>query len=414
MRPNSSSSGLGLAICVALLWTSVGAPVNDLAAQVLSVSPPTLVYDGEDGVVDLAVNATRVQIGPRGTLLVSDWKRGGLFVVNAASKRPERVAPNGRGPGEFTRVSGFGWLSDTLWVSDADNQRITFFPTLGSGKPITATFSGSPGGIGTGMPQALIRNGPAIVKGSAPYSRARAASMEAAQKNPLLIVTRDGRSILDTVFVTDGAKRLHEIETSDGVFLGRQPFVGEDLWAASSNGEYVATVLQSNAINTLPSRLELRRPNGERLFVKSLAQVSVPRGAFERTAESLFVQLNTGRDGRRTNEFSRNAFYATLRIPRQAAPVTNLLVSSTGSVLIIGPSVGQQRTLYTVLTARGELRGTFTLPTTQSVCGFDDRGIWSLIEQPDGALHLVHQLLGGRQSPATGRDTRPYGVAPIR
>lgn len=390
--------------CV-LLLSLFAAPVNCLLAQVLTLAQPQLVYDGNDGQIDLAPGVTHVAVDARGITFVSDWRRGGLFAFGSVANSPRRIGAHGRGPGEFTQVSGFGWLADTLWVSDADNMRLTLFPAWGGGKPLTIPFSATPGGVATTLPRALWR-GTAVVSGSALYTRARAPAMASAQRVPILRVTRDGRRLIDTVTMIDVAKRMHEIPTADGVFLGRQPFVGEDLWAVSANGVFVATVVQSNAVSAAPSVLSLSRTDGERLLTKQFPQIAVPRSAFDRAADSLFDQLNTGRDGRRTNEFSRHAYLSALTIPRQAAPITNVFVSESGTILVVGPTIGKARVSHTIWSSRGELRGTFTLPAKQTVCGFDDRTVWSLDEQEDGALHLIRQAI--RATPT--QKKRPRSV----
>lgn len=381
-----------------LLLCLFAAPVNRLLTQQVTISQPQLVYDGDDGQIDLAPGVTRVAVDARGVTFVSDWRRGGLFAFGPVANSLRRIGSHGRGPGEFTQVSGFGWLADTLWVSDADNMRLTFLPAWGVGKPLTIPFSTTPGGVATALPRGLGR-GAAVVSGSAPYTRARDASMTAAQRVPILRVSRDGRRLIDTVAMTDLAKRMHEIPTADGVFLGRQPFVGEDLWAVSANGVFVVTVVQSNSVSDAPSVLSLARTGGDRLFSKQLSQIAVPRGTFDRAADSLFDQMNTGRDGRRTNEFSRLAYFTALTIPRRAAPITNVFVSDRGSVLVVGPRIGQTRVTHTIWSSQGELRGTFTLPVKQTVCGFDDRTVWSLDEQEDGALHLIRQSIRANPSP---------------
>lgn len=39
---------------------------------------------------------------------------------------------SGSGPGEFLRITGLGWIGDTLWVSDIQNGRVQYFDRIGS------------------------------------------------------------------------------------------------------------------------------------------------------------------------------------------------------------------------------------------------------------------------------------------
>ena len=134
MKHPGSLAQISFAI-TALFFAAVG---EAQPATLLTLSPPEVIYDGEDGVLSLHRTATRVFVDARGTAYLPDWKDGGVFAFSPDARTPRRVGGKGSGPGEFIGASALGWLGDTLWVSDSRNNRITMIARWGQG---TATNS---------------------------------------------------------------------------------------------------------------------------------------------------------------------------------------------------------------------------------------------------------------------------------
>ncbi len=69
-------------------------------------------------------------------------RNGGLFVsfpeeqtirhFSREGKFLGSVGRKGRGPGEFERLAGIGWLGDTLWAADQNGQRLHLFSPSGT------------------------------------------------------------------------------------------------------------------------------------------------------------------------------------------------------------------------------------------------------------------------------------------
>lgn len=78
-----------------LLLCLFAAPVNRLLTQQVTISQPQLVYDGDDGQIDLAPGVTRVAVDARGVTFVSDWRRGGLFAFGPVANSPRRIGSHG-------------------------------------------------------------------------------------------------------------------------------------------------------------------------------------------------------------------------------------------------------------------------------------------------------------------------------
>ena len=257
----------------------------------------------------------------------------------------------------------------------------------------------------------MTRSGLAVAQRSSPYTRDRERNARESRRVPVLSLTRDGLKTLDTLFFLNLANRTHEVivDNGEGVFLGTQPFVGQDLWQMSSNGEYIVTVMQPTLDDAAAEvSLVLRRSDGHVLFRNNLPmpKTSTPRATFERRADSLLKEMNTGRDGRNTNEFSRASFYQKLIIPRTPPQVTKVMVSASGMVLVRGDDLGVAAVRHSIWSAGGTLVGTFTLPSDQMVCGFSGDKLWSVVDRADGSMHLVTQRFGQRTDP----NRTPYAT----
>jgi hypothetical protein len=71
-------------------------------------------------------------MGPDGHVYVEDAAHRDVRVFTIAGAFLRSIGRLGRGPGEFQAIREFGWLGDTLWVTDQTLGRASLFPANGS------------------------------------------------------------------------------------------------------------------------------------------------------------------------------------------------------------------------------------------------------------------------------------------
>lgn len=67
-----------------------------------------------------------LQIAPDKSIYVPQSAAGQMVIVSPGG-RVSVLGRNGRGPGEFESIREFGWIGDSLWVSDPRQARVSWF-----------------------------------------------------------------------------------------------------------------------------------------------------------------------------------------------------------------------------------------------------------------------------------------------
>jgi hypothetical protein len=73
-----------------------------------------------------------VQTSDKGEVFVLDGQAREVRVFNEMGERVRAFGREGQGPGEFTRPVGMGLIGDTVWVTDIQNRRISWFSSEGN------------------------------------------------------------------------------------------------------------------------------------------------------------------------------------------------------------------------------------------------------------------------------------------
>ena len=69
----------------------------------------------------------QLYVGPRGHIVVPIQMDQQLRIYDSTGKKVAMVGHRGGGPGEFGHLSMLGWTSDSIWVTDIDQRRTTYF-----------------------------------------------------------------------------------------------------------------------------------------------------------------------------------------------------------------------------------------------------------------------------------------------
>ena len=84
-----------------------------------------------DGTKQLHTEIGDAKFAPSGELVVSHPRAGELSVYSPGGQLIRKLGRLGEGPGEFSYVRTFGFLSDTLWISDWMARRVTLMSLKG-------------------------------------------------------------------------------------------------------------------------------------------------------------------------------------------------------------------------------------------------------------------------------------------
>jgi hypothetical protein len=69
-----------------------------------------------------------LSVDRRGFVYIRDASKPGIIVVDSTGQQARHLGRPGRGPGETDRTTTWGWVGDTLWVSDEGLGRVNFYP----------------------------------------------------------------------------------------------------------------------------------------------------------------------------------------------------------------------------------------------------------------------------------------------
>ena len=250
LKANSPLRGYGelfrvASICVAL---SLEVTVNPMVAQ--------LVYSTDAPTTCPLTVATAAAANEDHYLAVLD-PRQRCVVVFDVNGRPHRViGRGGEGPGEFRSAHALGTLGDSLWVSDGQLNRLTFFDWGGR---MRGTAPANEGARTTSTASAavvlsLLFDGTAIIQ----------PVVMSSMVPDVLVYLRRSRDthIEDTVLKQDPRRELLRVVVAQngGGLYGQQPLRSGPLFGVSSDGRWFAV-------------LELPKPG-----VVAVRRVDVARG----------------------------------------------------------------------------------------------------------------------------------------
>lgn len=322
LKANSPLRGYGelfrvASICVAL---SLEVTVNPMVAQ--------LVYSTDAPTTCPLTVATAAAANEDHYLAVLD-PRQRCVVVFDVNGRPHRViGRGGEGPGEFRSAHALGTLGDSLWVSDGQLNRLTFFDWGGR---MRGTAPANEGARTTSTASAavvlsLLFDGTAIIQ----------PVVMSSMVPDVLVYLRRSRDthIEDTVLKQDPRRELLRVVVAQngGGLYGQQPLRSGPLFGVSSDGRWFAV-------------LELPKPG-----VVAVRRVDVARGRAEvvrlnyspaKIPTRVIDSVVTGMVGRmrsrpplnsRPESELRKAVREALYVPDYLQPVDKVTVGKDGTV----------------------------------------------------------------------------------
>jgi len=189
----------------------------------------------------------RLVASPACHIYVVDINIKAVLVFDVSGEHRHTIGRRGGGPGEFQRLYGIGWLSDTLWVVDDASNRISLFDQEGSLHEVRKMPQVSSGP--TGMPlraKALLADGSYLMLPSYSYSELAEREDEGI---PLVRVVPTAETV-DTVRSLVAKNYSLMLDIPNGMLQANQPWSTKDLLAVSRAGDRAIVVERPQPIDS--------------------------------------------------------------------------------------------------------------------------------------------------------------------
>ena len=307
-------------------------------------------------------NAGPLAVTSDGAVYAVQVADGTVLVFDGSGAYRKTIGRRGQGPGEFTRPLQAGTLGDTVWVSDQELRRVSFFyrRTFLRTERVTVNAKAP---FFTSTPTAFLRDGSAV---TLPAVNAQLIARGVVNRLPLLRHRRDG-TVTDTLrWMSLTNQSGSGTAGTNGFFAYRQPFADGPTLAAAIDGSGLVVVDRTAATDANTAQFTVTRfgPQGTLLYTKPVAYVPTPLSR-QRASEALAAIVPPSRGGAppiRLDEVEKS-FYR----PRFLPPVTEVVVATDGAVWLRGEDTSAATVLYRVLDATGALMATLTVPRSLTI-----------------------------------------------
>ncbi|MBC8085989.1 MAG: hypothetical protein H7Z40_01890 [Phycisphaerae bacterium] len=341
---------------------------------------------------------SQIAVSPDNSVFLLADNREALFVLRTGKTAPRRIGRKGTGPGEYQRILSFGWLADTLWLSDTGNRRLTFIDRYGGGKLRTESFiGGMTADAFTSMPLSLTTQGHALSVLQSSYGGQN--RMTAAIVEPLVRVSRERRSSWDTLMLLDIRHRNHRVLIAKGNINGRALMSDATLWTISRNGDFVLSVDRSDdaATKLRPVKVLLQSTKRRRIYE---VEFQNPRQRVTRADVDKLVQndVDAFNLANRTDwvpKLTADQYRSSMFVPIYRIHFTDAVVGDDGTVLLRGNDWSGINVSYTWILPNGTIRGSLAVPVSQYIRAVTSNEIWSIEERPNGEHRLIRQFVTG-------------------
>lgn len=301
-----------------------------------------------------------VAVGPDGRIYVGEAEALHVRVYSEDGLLLQVIGRPGEGPGEFGSLSinGLGFLSDTLWVSDWRNRRISLFTPDGI---VAATFPAPSVSVAADPPPRTVVVSPSVPGPDGTWESSAAYSVNPLESisfsYPNLVFDRAG-AVIDTQGVRTIASPPMGLAVGEIYFDAEQALVS---WPLTMNA-YVerTTVLREGDDSGDGSVFEVVRTttSGDTLFHSRVRYTPI-------AVDDAFIDRVVAAASPRTLETQgAAAVEATLRslLPRYHPPVSAVVVGEDGSTWLRREDAGGDVRRWLLLAPDGGPLGHINLP----------------------------------------------------
>jgi hypothetical protein len=393
--PSASQLGDMIAEMVAERWTPTRAV---LPGEVVTIEwEPVWTMGGADQSKWPLTRVGGVSIGTAGEIYVAQPLEPGLVRVGSGGSVLWQAGGPGEGPGEFSAISAIGVIADTVFVSDADQGRVSLFSAEGqllATRPLAARLEMQAVRndlfIVAGWPVALLADGQAIAE---PHVMGVAGlSADGVQRGhariPLLRIDSLG-TVTDTLVWREDSGAIVGMVRGGKLFQVQAPFQELSLTAVMPKGQGVVIVRWTDPGEALVTITRIDA-DGDTALHRTYGYEPIPltRHALEPTLQELTVHPGGEPGAPETPEIERSLREYGL-IPETLPPVTGLTVGRDGSIWLRREDRGEANVAWTVLASTGEVSGVVSLPRRQSVMAAAPSFIVAVEEDAFGVPSLI-------------------------
>jgi hypothetical protein len=125
---------------------------------------------------------------------------------------------------------------------------------------------------------------------------------------------------------------------------------------------------------------------------------TLDRATVDQYVDSVLNAMNEHPLQRGKPRIERESFLVELFVPKMRTPVSDLLVSNEGDILLRGNDWARRDVEQIMIAKDGKVIGRFRIPAAQLVKAFDRKRIWSVRQNDDGEWELILQPLTFQQT----------------
>jgi hypothetical protein len=329
----------------------------------------------------------QVAQGPRDELYVCGRQNGRLLVFDAHGRLLRTIGRPGVGPGEFRFLGRFGWVKDSLWVSDPANRRISFFSADGQFRrsvpfPIFPLRRPSM----QLWPEAVLAEGSLLIR---ELWTIPGESLASATGLLLLRSSVDGRT-LDTLRWLRSSRMVMVVRLPSGGIMQRtQPWSDSDLFTLDPAGTEIIVI--DRQIIQSPAGAHFRilffGANGQQTMERRVSYEPIVLTA-KRFDQELETLVNPVLNRFRSAREAREATALQLFRPHFLPPVRDVLVGRDHSIWLNVQHADDDRT-WLVFDRAGVRIATVTAPLSVKLLAVSTIGAWGVVLDRDDVAVLV-------------------------
>lgn len=325
---------------------------------------------------------------------------GQVHVLGKKGQFLHSLGRQGSGPGEFALISRLGFLNDTIWVSDPQQRRITFFDgqSLVRSKVGTTQLEEFP--FRESLPAALVQDGHNVVVPD--YLRGTPDSPVRVSNLPVLRTTREGK-IVDTLTMLRlrNTDLLVDLRKHGGPpLVGRQPFTDDPIWAASPMGDSFVVIERAVVGSRRSQFVEVVEFDALNNWRRKVVRIPYSPNRISSAARRAMIAREVGIIGARLgNQVSasalRAAFEKAVYIPEAAPLVERVFIASDRRVWLGMPVDDNARSQewLVVDVANGKTRRA-SFPAGIRLLTATRTFVWGAVEDDTGEVSLVCFSIG--------------------
>lgn len=331
---------------------------------------------------------TSMGVAPNGTIAVMQNQDGTVRFFDARGASLGTFGRKGQGPGEFTNAGRFGWISDTLIVSELSTRRFT---TVTSERKLARTIPwasavAAPGGTAAGVASQRVS------QARMPYSDgSQLVLSNFSAETPVPAWLGGGKPGSLYLRVDASGAPRHVLGwmpstlacsvtlpgTGGGFELSRIPFCPLPMDDVSPDGGHLLITYVEPG-KTQEYRVALIRTSGDTVFARTIAYRPQPIPRNVRDSIASAAQRSPMPSRRATAE----------RIPEHYPPLSRILVGRDGTTWLELFTESGDRTWH-MLDPQGNLAGRLIVPRNIEVKVASRDAIWATETDDDGLQHIV-------------------------